>query len=170
MAGNILLVGFMGAGKSTVGRLLAKRLNRCFVETDEMIVAKAGKPIPRIFEEDGEAYFRRLEAELIPLLTLKQNEVISAGGGFPCHDGAMEALKALGTVFWLKGDMDLLYARALKSGTRPILSRRTREEIEALYRQRESYYRQADVVVETTGLSLDQVVDLIISELRRREA
>ncbi|HLC41890.1 MAG TPA: shikimate kinase, partial [Methylomirabilota bacterium] len=60
MAGNIILVGFMGAGKSTVGRLLAKRLNRCFVETDDMVVAKAGKPIRAIFAEDGEAQFRGL--------------------------------------------------------------------------------------------------------------
>jgi len=172
MAGNIILVGFMGAGKSTVGRLLAKRLNRCFVETDDMVVAKAGKPIRAIFAEDGEAQFRGLEAELIPLLTLKQDEVITTGGGFPCRNGAMDALKSLGTVFWLTGDMDLLYARASKSGHRPMLSQRTREEVEALYRQREPYYRQADVTVDTTGLTLDQVVDRIISELRRlkREA
>jgi shikimate kinase len=169
MTGNIVLVGFMGAGKSAVGRLLAKRLNRCFVETDEMIVSKEGTPIPAIFKEKGEAHFRRLEAELLPLLTLKRDEVIVTGGGFPCHDGAMNALKALGTIVWLTGDFDLLYTRAQQRGERPLLVEKTRGEVEALYRQRESYYRQAHLVVDTTGLSLDQVVDRIISELRRRE-
>src|SRR6059036_1537450 len=104
MADNVILVGFMGAGKSSVGRILARRLGRCFVETDEMIVAKEGVSIP---------------------------EVIATGGGLPCREGRPAALRALGMVVWLSGDFDVLYRRALgAAGERPMLARRSREEVE----------------------------------------
>src|SRR5262245_54244642 len=112
MAGNVVLVGFMGAGKSSVGRLLARRLGRCFVETDDMISAREGRSIPEIFAERGEAHFRALEGEAVRLLALKRDEVIATGGGLPCRDGRMEALRAIGTVVWLAGGLDALYERA----------------------------------------------------------
>ncbi len=166
---NIFLVGFMGAGKSSVGRLLAKRLGRCFVETDELIVALDSRSIAEIFRADGEARFRQLEADLLDLLRLKRGDVIATGGGFPCREGRMEALKAMGTVVWLAGEFGALYARALRSGSRPMLEGRPEEEVAALYRAREPYYRQAHFVVETTGLGVDQVVRRILSLLRQRE-
>src|SRR3990167_4524403 len=95
---NIILVGFMGAGKSSVGRLLAKRLGRCFVETDDLIVGRDGRSIAEIFRAEGEARFRQLEADLLDLLRLKRGDMIATGGGFPCEEGRMEALKAMGTV------------------------------------------------------------------------
>src|SRR5467141_1415453 len=104
---NIVLVGFMGAGKSVCGRLLARRLGRCFVETDDMIVAAEGRSIPEIFRREGEA---------LELLRLKSGDVIATGGGFPCRDGRMEALRALGTVVWLRGELPALHARATRSG------------------------------------------------------
>jgi shikimate kinase len=166
---NIILVGFMGSGKSSVGRLLAKRLGRCFVETDDLIVAREGRSIVEIFRADGEARFRQLEADLLDLLRLKRGDVITTGGGFPCHEGRMEALKAMGTVVWLAGEFEALYARALRSGSRPMLEGRPKEEVAALYRAREPYYRQAHLVVETAGLGVDQVVRRILSLLRQRE-
>ena len=165
---NIILVGFMGAGKSSVGRLLAKRLGRCFVETDDLIVAGEGRSIPEIFRADGEARFRQLEADLLDLLRLKRGEVITTGGGFPCLEGRMEALRAMGTVVWLAGEFEALYARAHRSGSRPLLDGKPKEEVAALYRAREPYYRQAHLVVETTGLGIDQVVRRILSLLRQR--
>src|SRR5258705_12724319 len=81
MASNVILVGFMGAGKSSVGRILARRLGRCFVETDEMIVAKEGVSIPEIFAARGEPYFRALEEDVVNLLALKTGNVIATGGG-----------------------------------------------------------------------------------------
>ncbi len=95
----IMLVGFMGAGKSTVGRLLARRLGRCFVETDDMIVAREGRSIPDIFGESGEARFRELEAEVLESLGLKRGDVIATGGGLPCREGRMAQLRLLGTVY-----------------------------------------------------------------------
>ena len=166
---NVVLVGFMGAGKSTVGRILARRLGRCFVEVDDMITAKEGRPIPEIFARDGEARFRRLEEEALGLLALKHGDVIATGGGLPCHEGRLAALRALGTVVWLSGDFDTLYERALRGGERPMLEGRSREDVAALYRAREPFYRRADLTVDTSAIGPDQVTARIVSALRARE-
>jgi shikimate kinase len=169
MADNLILVGFMGAGKSSVGRLLARRLGRCFVETDDMITAREGRSIPEIFAQQGEAYFRAAEEEVLGLLALKGGDVIATGGGLPCRDGRMERLRELGTVIWLAGDFDTLYARAVKAGARPMLAGRSREEVEALYRARELYYRHAHLTVDAEGLGPDQVAARVLHALRAPE-
>src|SRR5262247_2740935 len=128
--GTIVLVGFMGAGKSVCGRLLARRLGRCFVETDDMIVAREGRSIPEIFGHDGEERFRRLEGETVELLRLKSGDVIATGGGFPCREGRMESLRAIGTVVWLRGDLRELCNRATSQGQRPMLAGRSWAEVE----------------------------------------
>ena len=168
MADNVILVGFMGAGKSSVGRILAARLGRCFVETDEMITATEGRPIPEIFAEKGEAHFRALEDEAVRLLALKRGDVIATGGGLPCRDGRLEALRAIGTVVWLSGDFGALYERALRGGDRPMLSGRTPEQAEALYAARRLFYAKADLTVDTTGLNPDQVAAEVMKALRGR--
>jgi shikimate kinase len=167
---NIVLVGFMGAGKSVCGRLLARRLGRCFVETDEMIVARDGRSIPDIFREAGESRFRELEAEALESLKLKSGEVIATGGGTPCGEGRMELLRELGTVVWLDGDLGELHARAARIGDRPMLAGRTRAEIEELYRSRRPYYGRAHLTIDTTGLGADQVVARVLSALRQAHA
>ncbi len=169
-ADNVILVGFMGAGKSVIGRLLARRLGRCFVETDDMIVAREGKSIPEIFREHGEARFRELEGEALEALTLKSGEVIATGGGFPCRAGRMEALRRLGTVVWLAGDVRDLLERAQSKGGRPMLAGRTPAEVEELYRTRRAHYRQAHVTVDTTGLGPDQVAARVLAALREKHA
>src|SRR6059058_3020538 len=110
---NVILVGFMGAGKSACGRLLARRLGRCFVETDDMIVSRDGRPIPEIFLQ-----------EAVEALALKSDDVVATGGGLPCREGRMEALRAVGTVVWLRGDLAELLARARRTGQRPMLDGR----------------------------------------------
>lgn len=159
---NVVLVGFMGAGKSAVGRLLASRLHLCFVETDDMIVAQEGRSIPEIFAIKGEPYFRALEMEVLELLRLKRGNVIATGGGLPCGAGAMETLKTLGTVIWLSADLDTLYQRASHAGGRPMLESRSKEQVEALLREREPFYRQAHFTVNTGGLGVDAVVNRIL--------
>ena len=168
MADNVILVGFMGAGKSSVGRILARRLGRCFVETDEMITATEGSPIPEIFAEKGEAHFRSLEDEVVRLLALKRGDVIATGGGLPCVEGRVEALRSVGTVVWLGGDFATLYERALRGGDRPMLDGKTREQAEALYEGRKPFYAQADLVVETAGLNPDQVAAHVAAALSAR--
>jgi shikimate kinase len=169
-AGNVVLVGFMGAGKSVCGRLLARRLGRCFVETDDMIVARDGRSIPEIFRQDGEDAFRRLEGEALEALRLKSGNVIATGGGLPCHPGRMEALRRLGTVVWLRGDLGELLTRARRTGTRPMLDGRTPEDLEALYRVREPHYAGAHLTLDTAGLGVDQVVARLMAALRDTHA
>ena len=168
MVDNVILVGFMGAGKSSVGRILAARLGCCFVETDDMITAKEGLSIPEIFATRGEAYFRAAEEEALGLLARKRGDVIATGGGLPCREGRLAALRALGTVVWLSGGFDALYARALRGGDRPMLAGKSREEAEALYRSREAFYRQADLTVDTVGIGVDQVAARVLRLLRSR--
>jgi shikimate kinase len=164
-ADNVVLVGFMGAGKSVCGRMLARRLGRCFVETDDIIVSGDGRSIPEIFRQDGEDAFRRLEAATLESLRLKSGDVIATGGGLPCREGRMEALRALGTVVWLRGDLSVLLDRAARIGGRPMLDRAP-ADIEALYRARAPYYARAHVTVDTAGLGVDQVVSRVVAALR----
>ena len=166
---NIVIVGFMGAGKSVVGRLLAKRLGRCFVETDDMIVAREGRPIPDIFRTEGEVFFRALEAEMVEALKLKSGEVIATGGGLPCREGRMAELRELGTVVWLDGDLAAMHERASRSGRRPMLEGRPFADVEQLYRDRQRYYRQADITLDTAGLGPDEVVVKLLAALRQAE-
>ena len=168
-SGNVILVGFMGAGKSVCGRLLARRLGRCFVETDDMIVSRDGRSISEIFRQDGEEAFRRLEAETVEALRLKSGDVIATGGGLPCREGRMEALRTLGTVVWLRGDLSVLLERAGRIGGRPMLDR-SPADIQALYRAREPYYARAHVTVDTAGLAVDQVVSRVLAALRDTHA
>ena len=167
---NIILVGFMGAGKSVCGRLLARRLGRCFVETDDMITAHDGRSIPEIFRAAGEGRFRELEAETLEALKLKSGEVIATGGGTPCREGRMDQPRALGTVVWLDGELRELHARASRIGNRPMLEGRSMAEIEELYRSRRPFYGQAHITVDTTGLGADQVVARVLSALRDAHA
>jgi shikimate kinase len=165
---SVVLVGFMGAGKSTVGRYLARRLGLCFVETDAMITAREGRPIPEIFAERGEAHFRRLEAEVLDELATKRGHVIATGGGFPCRPGAMERLRELGTVVWLAAEFEVVFARASRAGDRPMLAGRSPEEARALYLARQDHYRRAHLTIDTTHLSVDAVVNAIVRHVRER--
>jgi shikimate kinase len=166
---NVILVGFMGAGKSTVGRLLARRLGRCFVETDAMITAREGRSIPEIFEARGELYFRQLESEVLEALADKRDHVVATGGGFPCEPGVMERLLQLGTVVWLAADFEAVYARANRIGGRPMLASRSVEDAAALYRVRQDVYRRAHLSLDTTRMTVDAVVARIVRHLRDRE-
>ena len=163
---NIVLIGFMGAGKSICGRMLARRSGRCFVETDDMIFSRDGRSIPEIFRQEGEERFRQLEGEVVEDLRLKRGNVIATGGGLPCREGRMESLKSLGTVVWLDGDFRELHERASRTSDRPMLMGRSLAEVEALYRQRTAFYRQAHLTVDTTGLAVDEVVSRVLRALR----
>lgn len=163
---NVILVGFMGAGKSVCGRMLARRLGRCFVETDDMITAREGCAIPEIFARLGEARFRQLETEAVDALALKSGDVVATGGGLPCRDGMMATLRGLGTVVWLRGEPRELLERARRQGARPMLDGRSDDDIAALYRAREPFYRQAHITIETSGRTIDQVVGDLVAALR----
>ena len=146
MEKNIILIGMMGCGKTTVGHLLSQPLGRELVDTDALIEQRQGRSIPDIFSRDGEAYFRALELALCRELSGRQGLVIACGGGLPLQDEAMTALKENGLVFWLDRDPGETYDGLDVSG-RP-LAQRGREDFLQRYEQRSPIYRRwADYII-----------------------
>ncbi|MBD5098040.1 MAG: shikimate kinase [Clostridiales bacterium] len=143
---NIVLIGMMGCGKSTVGRLLARRLGRELVDTDALIEEREGRSIPDIFAQEGEAHFRALELALCRELSGREGLVIACGGGLPTQDGAIAALKENGLVFWLDRDPGETYYGLDLSG-RP-LAQAGRDDFLARYAARSPiYHRWADFFI-----------------------
>ncbi|MBO8142647.1 MAG: 3-dehydroquinate synthase [Firmicutes bacterium] len=156
MADNVVLIGFMGAGKTAVGRRLAERLGRPFVDADQVVEESAGMSIRDIFAREGEAGFRRREAEAVRRLAARRGQVIATGGGAVMERENLRALRATGTLVWLRAPIGELLARARASGGRPLLER-SDFEVRALYARREPVYALADLVVDTQGSSPEQV-------------
>ena len=161
---QIILIGFMGAGKTTIGKALAKSLNREFADTDERIEADTGRKIPDIFEKEGEPYFRRLETETLQKLEKEEiPRVIAVGGGLPMQPENGPILNRMGTVVFLEADTDTLEARLRGDTSRPKLQGgELRERILTLMREREETYRQvAHLSVRTDHRSVDEVTEEI---------
>lgn len=172
MGKNIVLVGFMGSGKSTVGRRLARRLGYGYVDTDQMVESKAGKRVAEIFKEEGEAVFRALERLAVEKASMGDSRVIACGGGAVIDRENVVALKRNGALIYLKASKASLIER-LERGIekRPLLKT---EDVEArvreLLEQRVKIYeRVSDAVVDTDGLSPAGVVEEIIRMVRSRE-
>lgn len=167
--GNIFLVGLMGAGKTTVGRALAKRLGKRFVDSDHEIETRTGASIPTIFEIEGEANFRRREADVIRDLTGQSGLVLATGGG-AVLDGASRAhLKARGTVIYLRASVSSILLRTGNDKNRPLLQTADpRARLEDLSRQRDPLYREiAHLVVDTGRPNVQALVQTIIQQLER---
>lgn len=146
---TVVLVGMMGAGKTAVGRELARMLDVPFLDSDEEIVAAANMTIAEIFERDGEAFFRARESEVINRLMRGAPCILSVGGGAFLNAATREMVSQLGVSVWLKADLELLWTRVRHKTTRPLLrSADPRATLASLLQAREPYYRQADLVVE----------------------
>ena len=154
---SVFLIGFMAAGKTTAGRLLAERMALPFVDLDDVIAERAGLPVPDIFEQRGEAEFRRLEGEALASL-LNGAAVVATGGGTPCHGDALERMRASGLVIALAVPLDVALARAGTASERPLLARPA-DQIAALYHEREPMYRQAHAVIATDWRDPGEVAD-----------
>lgn len=167
MSSTIALVGMMGAGKTTVGRVLARRLGRRLVDTDDEIEGWVGRPIPEIFAADGEAAFRRYEATVVRELASVPDLVLSLGGGTVLADGPVADLTLTGVLVLLDADLDTLLARVDAGTDRPVLAGDdVRERMAAVLAARTPRYREvADVVVDATG-AVDGVVEEILEWLR----
>lgn len=165
---SLVLVGLMGAGKSTVGRRLAQRLNLRFVDADDEIEAAAGMTIPEIFERYGEAHFRDGERRVIRRLLQEPRQVIATGGGAFMNDETRDLIAAEAISIWLKADLDTLVRRCAKRTDRPLLrGRNQRDTLADLMQQRYPVYETSDLVVESGGDTHDVVVDRIIGALRQ---
>ena len=151
VAGNIFLVGPMGAGKSTIGRHLASLLNKEFFDADRELERRTGASIPLIFDIEGETGFRRREAGLLQELAQKDNIVLATGGGAVLAEANRRLLRSHGTVVYLQADIDTLVERTRKDRNRPLLQNvDKRQKLQALLEERDPLYRQtADIVVVT---------------------
>jgi shikimate kinase len=158
---NVTLVGFMGTGKSSVGRRLAKRLGWHFVDLDSVIEGIAGKPVPRIFADHGEAVFRRLEKRAIRRTVRADNQVIATGGGAFLDPQNQRMLKAVGPVICLTATPKAILERVRHTvASRPVLAHEpTHARIQMLIRLRDRLYAKADASVETTDASVDEVAE-----------
>lgn len=164
---NIFLVGLMGAGKTTVGRALAKRLNKRFIDSDHEIEARTGASIPLIFEIEGEASFRQREAEAIRDLTAQQGIVLATGGGAVLNPVNREFLKQRGTVIYLRASVNSILQRTSHDKNRPLLQTADpRKRIEELWHAREPLYREvADLIIETGRTNVQFLVQTILNQL-----
>ncbi len=168
---NIVLVGFMGTGKSTVGREVAGRLGRPFVDTDALVAARAGLPIPQIFALHGEEAFRDLEAQVVAEVAARPGQVIATGGGALLRPENVSRLRERGRLILLTASPEVILERLSRNGLseRPLLfgaltPAERLERIRSLLRGREEAYAQADARVDTTGLTPQQVADLVMRE------
>lgn len=156
----------MASGKTTVGRLLATYLGWEFVDTDMEIEKLEGSPIPVIFAQKGETYFRQMEKEIITRVAEATRRVIATGGGAILDPENRQRLWRGNKVVWLKIPLDTIWQRAGGDGSRPLLQGRTREQVEALLKQREPYYAMAHLYVEVEGKSPSQIAREIMEGLK----
>ncbi len=169
---NLVLVGFMGAGKTTVGRMVSRNLHLTYLDTDEAIEARAKKPISAIFEESGEAVFRAMEREMVEEIAEGRDQVISTGGGLVCQPGNLERLQESSLVICLWASPETIWERVRHQTHRPLLQvADPQAEIARLLAIREPHYRRADVLVNSGLRSLREVAAQVshhFIEARRR--
>ncbi|MBO6535056.1 MAG: shikimate kinase [Balneolaceae bacterium] len=174
---SFFMVGFMASGKSTIGRLLAKKIERPFLDLDAYIVEKEGRDIKQIFDENGESYFRNLEWKALLEVTQNFKGVVSLGGGALHNQQVVDHLKIYGLMIFLKTDISVTVDRVLRNKKRPIVldtegelkSRETLfNELESLYLKRIDLYKQAQIIIESTGNETkDHQVARVIEKLLR---
>jgi shikimate kinase len=160
---SIVLVGMMGAGKSSIGRRLAARLGIPFIDADAEIESAAGMTISEIFDKHGEPYFRAGEARVIARLLDNGPQVLATGGGSLMDAQTRTLIGEKGVSIWLKADIEVLLKRTKRRNDRPLA-----EKIKDLLPIREPLYAQADIVVQSRDEPHDNIVDEIMSQLPRR--
>ena len=168
---NVVLIGFMGTGKTSVGRLLATRLGCAFHDLDKKIEERHGMSIPEMFAQHGEAYFRACEKDAVRAASARTNLVIATGGGTVKDAANVAALKKSGAIICLTASIDAVLARTAHVGARPVLDQKDagdrRRAVEELMEERRDLYAVADYRVDTSELSPLQVVDDIVGYLKR---
>jgi len=165
---NIVLIGYRGTGKSTVGKLLAARLGRELVSTDAEIVKRAKRTIPEIVAQEGWEYFRDRESEICRDLSTRDHLVIDTGGGAILRAQNVEALKRNGTVFWLEASVATITKRIGRDNQRPSLtgSKSVVDEIQEVLRERTPKYQAAaDHVITTDNRSINRLIEEVLALL-----
>ena len=162
---NLTLIGFMGTGKSSVGRLVADQLHFTFLDTDAVIEARAGASIEDIFKQHGEPVFREWESRIVAELTRRNKTVISTGGGLPANETNLASLKTHSLVVCLWASPDKILQRVRNQTHRPLLKDPDPPgRIRQLLSAREPFYRQADILVNTEFRSLREVAQQVLHQ------
>jgi shikimate kinase len=171
MKSNIAIIGFMGTGKSVVGKALAQKLHKKLIEIDDIIATKAGKTIPEIFRQDGETRFRELEIDVMRNMAAKKNAVIDCGGGVVLNSINIDHLKKDSVIVCLTASLPVIMQRT-PGDTRPLLPEKGRAQfVKSKLAFRRPLYRQAaDITVNTSRLDVNGVVDKIIKLLKKYES
>lgn len=165
---NIVLVGFMGTGKTTIATALANKLKMRYVSTDNIIEKKEKRTINEIFTKDGEEYFRDVESSVIRDASDMENAVIDTGGGVVLREKNMENLKSRGVVIWLTADDETIIRRTQKYKHRPLLNvEDPKRKIKDLLSLRAPFYAKADHTIDTGKLTISQVVERIVEIVGR---
>ncbi len=161
---NLVLVGFMGSGKTSAGKLAAQRLSMTFVDMDDVIEQRHGQTISEIFESKGEAFFRQHVRELVRELTTKQDQVIATGGGVVLDPNNIRDLGRKGVVICCWVDQRVAHERTKHAKRRPLLESDTDRltRIESLLRQRESLYKAIPNRIDTSAMTVEQQADEIV--------
>jgi shikimate kinase len=168
---NLALIGFMGTGKSSVGRLAADVLRFTFLDTDQVIEARAGIAISDIFAQHGEPIFRDWERKIVAELTKRSKTVIATGGGLPAQEGNLPSLKTHALVVCLWASPESIYERVRDHSHRPLLQDADPlAKIRQLLAVREAYYRQADVLVNTEMRSVREVAAQVVHQFHMAQA
>jgi len=173
MKTNIALIGFMGSGKTAVGQVLAKKLDRKFIELDLLIEQKAGKSIPEIFQQDGEIAFRELEIEVAKEIAREKYSVIACGGGIVLNKINIDRLRESSRIVYLTASPRVVLERvSTEEGQRPLLEvENPTLTIQELLEFRKPFYeRAADIKIDTSKLDIDSVVEQIIEKLKEDES
>ncbi|MFL9609345.1 shikimate kinase AroK [Methylobacillus sp. Pita2] len=167
MAANIFFVGLMGAGKTTIGRIIAKHLNKTFYDSDHEIERRTGVSIPVIFELEKEDGFRKREAAVIEELSRMQDIVLATGGGAVLLPQNRKQLMENGTVIYLRANVQELWQRTRNDKNRPLLQNdNPRKKLEQLFAQRDPLYREvASIIVDTGGQPVNAIVHQIEQKL-----
>lgn len=171
MKNNIILIGFMGSGKSTVGKRLAEALQYEFIDTDVEIEKKEGKTISDIFNTEGEGAFRDLETELIrSFLAKEKGKVISVGGGLPLREENRKILQQLGTVVYLKATAETIYERLKGDNSRPLLqTENPYQRIREMMKDRENKYTEAShLILFTDKKNIEEIISEIPGTVKWR--
>jgi shikimate kinase len=166
---NVILTGFMGTGKSTVGRILASRLGYSFVDTDNCIIEREGCSVTDIFAGKGETYFREVERDVLACVLKQDNQVISTGGGAVILSENRRTMRLSGFVVNLIATPDRILGRLGQEAARPLLhGAKNIEFIEKMLSEREQYYVDSDIRIDTSGKNVEDVVREILLFLETR--
>jgi shikimate kinase len=166
---SIVLVGMMGAGKSSVGACLRRRTGLGLIDTDEIVASKLGMSIPEIFTRCGEEKFRKAETEALRCMQTEEQMIIVTGGGIVLHEENVEILRSQAVIVWLDGDEEALFARASRKKNRPLLQTKNPRKAfsEILRSRRPLYANTADIRVDTSVLTDEEVAVAILAKLKK---